>query len=111
MEGIRLVRAFGESRDLVFSPSRSNLGLVSFRLTGFVRNREIYNLGMVSGPVLLKIKGSSWMFILLGVNKTKKKTKTNNEIGQMLVSGALDDTKTIGKADADIFANFGPEKP
>ena len=59
LEGIRLVRAFGESRDLVFSPSRSNLGLVSSRLAGFVRNREIYNLGMVSGPVLLKIKGKS----------------------------------------------------
>ena len=62
LEGIRLVRAFGESRDLVFSPSRSNLGLVSSRLAGFVRNREIYNLGMVSGPVLLKIKGKSWIF-------------------------------------------------
>ena len=32
---------FGESRDLVFSPSRSNLGLVSSRFAGFVRNREI----------------------------------------------------------------------
>ena len=44
---------------LFLSPSRSNLGLVSSRLAGFVRNREIYNLGMVSGPVLLKIKGTS----------------------------------------------------
>ena len=51
LEGVRLVRAFGESRDLVFSPSRSNLGLVSSRLAGFMRNREIYNLSMVSGPV------------------------------------------------------------
>ena len=34
-----------------------------------------------------------------------------DEIGQMLVSGALDDTKTIGKAGADIFANFGAETP
>ena len=69
LEGIRLVSAFGESRDLVFSPSRSNLGLVSSRLAGFVRNREIYNLGMVSGPVLLKIKGKNWIFIFLGANK------------------------------------------
>ena len=30
-----------------------------------------------------------------------------DEIGQMLVSGALDDTNTIGKVGADIFANFG----
>ena len=58
-----MVRAFGESRDLVFSPSRSNLGLVSSRLAGFVRNREIYNLGMVSGPVLLKLKGKSCIFM------------------------------------------------
>ena len=57
--GIRLVRGFGESHDLLFSPSRSNLGLVSSRFAGFVRNREIYNLGMVSGLVLLKIKGKS----------------------------------------------------
>ena len=46
-----------------FSPSRSNLGLVSSRFAGFVRNREIYNLGMVSGPILLKIEGKSWIFM------------------------------------------------
>ena len=56
-------RAFGEIRDLVFSPSRSNLGLVRSRLAGFARNREIYDLGMVSRPVLLKIKGKSWIFM------------------------------------------------
>ena len=39
--GIRLVGGFGESRDLLFSPSRSILGLVSSRFAGFVRNREI----------------------------------------------------------------------
>ena len=33
-----------------------------------------------------------------------------DEIGQMLVSGALDDTKTIGKVGADIFAKSGPEQ-
>ena len=33
------------------------------------------------------------------------------EIGQMLVSGALDDTKQMRKAGADIFAKSGPEKP
>ena len=57
LEGLRLVGGFGESRDLVFSPSRSNLGLVSSRLAGFVQNREFYNLGIVSRPVLLKKKG------------------------------------------------------
>ena len=66
-----MVRAFGESRDLVFSPSRSNLGLVSSRLAGFVRNREIYNLGMVSRPVLVKINGKCWIFIFWGFEKNK----------------------------------------
>ena len=46
-----------------------------------------------------------------GGSKNQKKTKKWNEIGQNLVSGALDDTKTIGKVGADIFANFGAEKP
>ena len=64
LEGIRLVSAFGESRDLGFSPSRSILGLVSSRLAGFVRNREIYNLGMVSRLVLKKIRGQVWIVIL-----------------------------------------------
>ena len=78
LEGIRLVRAFGESRDLVFSPSRSNLGLVSSRLAGFVRNREIYNLSMVSGHVLLKIKGKV-EFSYFGGPKKQKRSKTKNE--------------------------------
>ena len=75
MGGLRLVSGLSESRELVFSPSRSNLGLVSSRFAGFVRNREIYNLGMVSGPVLLKIKGKSWIFILFGIKKLKKNGK------------------------------------
>ena len=45
-----------------------------------------------------------------GGSKNQKKTKKWNEIGQILVSGALDDTKTIGKVGADIFAKSGPEK-
>ena len=81
LEGIRLVRAFGESRDLVFSPSRSNLGLVSSRFAGFVRNREIYNLGMVSGPVLLKIKGTSGIFM----KKMKVATLFLHQVGQIWV--------------------------
>ena len=38
-------------------------------------------------------------------NKTKTKNKTEkwNEIGQMLVSGALDDTKKMRKLGADSF--------
>ena len=34
----------------------------------------------------------------------------NDEIGQKLVSGALDDTETIGKVGADIFEISGAEK-
>ena len=66
---------------------------------------------MVSGPVLLKIKGTSWIFTFSGSNKNSKKIENNHETGQMLVSGALDDTKKIRKAGADIFANFGAGKP
>ena len=45
-------------------------------------------------------------------NKNKRNEKRKwDEIGQMLVSGALDDTKTIGKAGADIVEKSGPEKP
>ena len=36
--------------------------------------------------------------------------ETNDEIGQILVSGALDDTKKMRKAGADIFAKSEPEK-
>ena len=68
---------------------------------------------MVSGPVLSNIKGKSWIFMKkfdFGGSKNKTKTKKWNEIGQMLVSGALDDIKTIGKVGADIFVISGPEK-
>ena len=55
--GIGLVSAFGESRDLVLSPSRSDLVVQSSRFAVLVGNREILNLSMVSGPVFKKIKG------------------------------------------------------
>ena len=65
---------------------------------------------MVSGPVLLKIKGKSWIFIFLVSTQTKK-VENLDEIGQMLVSRALDRTKKIRKIAADIFAKSGLEKP
>ena len=37
--------------------------------------------------------------------------KTIDEFGQILVSGALDDTKKMRKTGADIFAKAGLEKP
>ena len=52
LEGIRLVSAFGESRDLVLTPSRSDLVVQSSRFAVLVGSREILKLGTVSGPVL-----------------------------------------------------------
>ena len=66
---------------------------------------------MVSGHVLLKTKAKCWIFILFGSKITKKKAENLNEIGQMLVPGGLNDTRKTHKAGADIFANFGAEKP
>ena len=73
---------------------------------------------MVSGPVILTINENSWIFIIFGGEQTKqggeqmkKKTEKLDDIGQCLVSGALNDTKTIRKASADIFANSGLEQP
>ena len=56
LEGVRLVRAFGESRSFVLSPSRSDLVVQSSRFDEFVENREIYNLSMVSGPGFFRNK-------------------------------------------------------
>ena len=72
---------------------------------------------MVSGPVLKKMiknKGRKSDCHTFGVNKTKKnenEMKTIDEIGQMLVSGSLDDNKKMRKASADIFAKSGHGKP
>ena len=68
---------------------------------------------MVSGPVLLKKKGTSLIFMRSGFKRMKKykdKMKNWDEIGQMLVSGALVNTKKMRKSGADIFAKSGPEK-
>ena len=96
---------------LVLSPSRSDLVVQSSFVFFQNPHREIYNLSMVSGPVLLKIKGTVGFCTPSGVNTTKKKQKQWNEFGQMLVPRALNDTKTIRKTGADIFPNFRLEKP
>ena len=62
---------------------------------------------MVSGPDLLKNEGNKLDFHILGSNT---KRESNYEIGQSLVSRALDQTKKIRKTAADIFAKSGPEK-
>ena len=46
---------------------------MSSRFAGFVRNREIYNLGMVSGPVLFKNKGEKSDFHVFGVSKNESR--------------------------------------
>ena len=48
---------------------------------------------------------------MFGFNNNEKKVKKNEDIGHILVSGALDRTKSIRKTAADIFANSEPEKP
>ena len=56
-------------------------------------------------------KGSKLDCSCLGGLKTKKKRKDVDQISEMLVPGALNDTITIRKASADIVANFGLGKP
>ena len=48
-------------------------------------------------------------FVLLAA-KQHKKTEKFDDIGQMLVPRALNDTTKIRKASADIFANVGLDK-
>ena len=50
-------------------------------------------------------------FHTLGGQTNQKKNEHLDEIGQMLVPRALNDTKKIRKAGVDIFANVGAEKP
>ena len=52
-----------EKWKLVLSPSRSELVVQSSRFCWRNPRREIYNLGMVSGPVLLRIKGKRGIFM------------------------------------------------
>ena len=80
---------FGESRKsgTCFSPSQSNLGLVSSRFARFVRNREIYNPGMASGPVLFKIKGKVGFSYFWGSKKQKQRKTNENNRGNLLNVG------------------------
>ena len=51
---------------------------------------------------------------MLGRHKTKNKMNKNeeiDEIGHVVFSGALDQTKKIRTAGADIFVNSGAGKP
>ena len=57
-----------------------------------------------------KNKGKQMDFHIFGVKKTKRNWNKNDEICEMLVSGALDDTKKMRKAGADIFAKSRPEQ-
>ena len=56
-------------------------------------------------------KGINWIFIIVGGETKKKKTKTFDVIGQALVTGAIHDTKKIRKAGADMFPNSEPGQP
>ena len=65
---------FGGSRDLVLTPSRSDLVVQSSRCAVLVGNREILNLSMVSGPV--KNERKKFGFPYFGVNKTNENGNT-----------------------------------
>ena len=58
-----------------------------------------------------KNKGKQLDFHIFGGQKTNKIIEQLDEIGQILVPRALNDTKKIRKAGADIFANFGAGQP
>ena len=65
---------------------------------------------MVSGHVLSKIREKVGFSYFWG-QTIEKKSKNYDEIGQIFVPGALDDTKKMRKAGADMFAKDGPENP
>ena len=57
-----------------------------------------------------EVKGKQIIWEQTNGEKTKQKTNKWDDIGQMLVPGALTYTDTIRKAGADIFASSGLEK-
>ena len=84
----------------------------SYRAVIFFPCSKLRDLGPEHGfrACSFKNKGNIFNVHNFG-DKKRNRMKQNDEIGQMLVSGALDDTNMIGKVGADIFANFGAEKP
>ena len=85
----------------------------SYRAGIFFSCSKSRDLGPEHGfrACFFKNKGNKLDFHFFGVNKNDKKLKIDDEIGQILVSGALDRTRKIRKTAADIFAKSGPEKP
>ena len=103
-----MVRGFGESRDLLLSPSGQ---IWSYRAVIFFPCSKSRDLGPEHGfrACSLKNKGKKSDFHIFGGQKTNKIREKLDEIGQILVPRALNDTKKIRKAGADIFANVGAE--
>ena len=64
-----------------------------------------------SGPVSEQIQGIVWIVMLFGREKRNNKTNELNEIGELLVPGALDRTDQIRKAGVIVSAKLGPENP
>ena len=101
-----MVRGFGESRDLLLSPSRSDLVVQSCYFFPCSKSRD---LGPEHGfrACSFKNKGKMSDFHIFESQKTKKIREQLNEIGKILAPRALNDTKKIRKAGADIFVNCG----
>ena len=70
--------------------------------------KEIARSIIGSRACSFKNEGDKFDFQTFGTENTEKKTKTRDV---MLVPGALNDTKKIRKAGADIFANLRHDKP
>ena len=85
----------------------------SYRAVFFFPCSKSRDLGPEHGfrACSFKNKGKKSDFHIFGGQKTNKIREKLDEIGQILVPRALNDTKKIRKAGADIFANFGAEKP
>ena len=100
---LSICRICAESRDL--GPGHG------FRACSFKNKGKKLDFHIFGVQKMKKMK--KWMFALIGFKKTNKnRTNMNNwdEIGQIVVSGALDDTKKMRKASADTFAKSGLEK-
>ena len=105
-----MVGGFGDSRDLVFFTKSVKFGFGEVSISQICAESRDLQSGHGFRACSFKNKRKKVDFYIFGVNNIKKKEQID-EVGQNLVSGALDDTKKIRKAGADIFVKSGLDKP
>ena len=76
LEGIRLVRAFGESRDLVFFTKSVKFGFGELSICQICAESRDLEFEHGFRACSLKNKKEMLVFHIFGVNKTKKKRKS-----------------------------------